>query len=375
MGSSYPTAKLRPLAPDTQGPRPFTLGPAANDNTKGVVRRAPMALVPANDNAPEAVQAVKTARSIVTAITRSLRSNVYGMAAQAALEYGWTVLYPKIFEQPEEVVWSLGGWTGATVWICPGGGTPTRVATTQYGSVAGSNAANCIGNQAVSGSGNNLRRGFWRLTSPGRYSHVRSYHNTAGQSGAGPSYEVIPPRPAQSPVYGLVPMALPRPAPVYRPRTTERIESDSAGPAPAPRPSAGARPRPPGRGTKEVKMTLTIGGLPGKLIGNAGETIDFIEALHDALPKDCQAKAKRRTGIYGYGRPRKANPEWMASTPYEKAIAIYNCINRIDVSQAIINLITNQVEDYLIGKVGKAAGKAARKQGTRPVSAQFGPAL
>ena len=104
--------------------------------------------------------------------------------------------------------------------------------------------------------------------------------------------------------------------------------------------------RPPGPGVKERKVKSNAPGLLlmlQKIAHTATEAIDFIDALHDALPKRFQAKGD--------------------ATPQQKAQAVYRHINEIDVELAIRNLIINHITDSVIGRSNAAVKKWATDNG------------
>lgn len=144
---------------------------------------------------------------------------------------------------------------------------------------------------------------------------------------------------------------------------------------------------PPRNEVKKERKGTVKGGLAYGVINWVTEAGDFVDAIHDALPKDCRAKpvhverprsekASYR-GNAGWKKNGNHNGEWGYWRPpndYERALAISNCFDRLDLGQALGNLVKNQIEDFIIGKIGKQVGKASRKSG-RPVGFQAGPAL
>lgn len=142
--------------------------------------------------------------------------------------------------------------------------------------------------------------------------------------------------------------------------------------------------------TKERKGSARFGKFAFGVINWVTETQDVVQALHDALPKDCKAKptfqsrprteqAQFRGGIYSREGAWKANKQYAAGwgnykapTDYEKAAAIAACFERMDMGKAFGNLVENQIEDWAFGKIGKITGKASRKSG-RPIGFQAGP--
>lgn len=107
----------------------------------------------------------------------------------------------------------------------------------------------------------------------------------------------------------------------------------------------------PGRGNKEKKFiaTVPLQHIVARIANGVTETKDFIDAIHDALPKQYQARAPNR------GR-------WVRSEapPQAKAAAIYTHINKIDWKEAWKNVLENQVEDMVIGKSNKAVAKTRK---------------
>lgn len=72
------------------------------------------------------------------------------------------------------------------------------------------------------------------------------------------------------------------------------------------------------------------------------ESIDVIREVHKALPREYQAKRKPLRETKKGERRRKPGPlEW--------AIALWNHWDKVDVEQALINVISNEVEDLVIG--------------------------
>lgn len=109
-------------------------------------------------------------------------------------------------------------------------------------------------------------------------------------------------------------------------------------PNPNPNPGTGA-PRPPmrpGKGEKEKKVKSGLSGLGGYLFGLQSEFNDAVNALYEALPRN----------LRHYGRDRG---------PLAKLKQIYKHINDMDGKRAVANLIANQIEDSVFGKLGKAS--------------------
>lgn len=177
--------------------------------------------------------------------------------------------------------------------------------------------------------------------------------------------------PSEQPQRGPAPKARPRPRPRprFRPRPDgeppplEFVPPPAVDPAPsvdgAPwikpghnasrRPGPKGRPlagghvrRPPGPNEKERK-----GALPGPLAAAmkaafaATEAVDAIDAIYDATGTPAQRKAWE--GKHG-------------STPQSKAAFIYNNAGSIDLSDAAMNLLQNEIGDRIVGGVAGGAG-------------------
>lgn len=107
---------------------------------------------------------------------------------------------------------------------------------------------------------------------------------------------------------------------------------------------------PPSKNTYESKVTIPKGlklvpkkGLIRKLrdIGyGATEFNDFVDCVHDALPPELQA-------------------EW-GSTPQSKLEAIWNGRESLDYALVIKNLISNEIEDRIVGKLQGVAARGQR---------------
>lgn len=166
--------------------------------------------------------------------------------------------------------------------------------------------------------------------------------------------------------------AMPKPLPRQGNRPTERTEIPTDG-NPITRRRATHRSKPPEKGTKE-KKTIARGGLPGEILGWVTEAGDFVDALHDALPKWDQAGG---TWVPKQGEGRH-NGYWLKPSLEKKARAVWNHWDAIDPAKALENLALNQLEDMALGKLGKAAQKASKgwlDQLGRPVGFGTGPTL
>jgi len=111
------------------------------------------------------------------------------------------------------------------------------------------------------------------------------------------------------------------------------------------------RSKPPKR-ENEVKHKLPTSAIKIlKAVSAVTEAIDFVDALYKALPSEY--------------RPRYRNTmhEKRVTTPTERMEAVIKNAEKIDIYDAIDNLVENQIEDYVFGKVGQAAGEASKQVG------------
>lgn len=177
--------------------------------------------------------------------------------------------------------------------------------------------------------------------------------------------------------------AVPRPAPDPGPAaTTKSVRPDrEAGPAPtrAPRAERATQvrvnpqglpvlerdDRPPGRhlyGRKRERKVSAWHPLIVSMIDKATETADFIDALWNALPPECQsAKA------YSIGRSHRGD-RTISVKRYEpsasgKLADLAACWDHLDVEEAIQNLVANGLEDALHGRLSGAVSRGAARSG------------
>lgn len=121
-------------------------------------------------------------------------------------------------------------------------------------------------------------------------------------------------------------------------------------------------PAPPGPGTKEKKLAIRLGGVKGgdtagRVFGIATELIDFIEALYEAVPEALRPKGPKRF------------ISWK-----KKLETVWKHVDDIDWNVAFDNLVKNELEDRLIGTLGKGGKRLAQKTG-RNAGFTLGPAL
>lgn len=162
-----------------------------------------------------------------------------------------------------------------------------------------------------------------------------------------------------------VPVVAPKPQPGRQEPNPELdpVEQPHKGPRPAARPGRliqfsnrampGARkatnpnrgfPKPPGRLTKETKMTgnLKWGRLVFQIFNQVTEVGDVVESFYDALPKPW--KIKRGTSPF----------EGKLGATKRKAWQVWKHFDQMDVTEAFKNLVINEIEDQIIGRmIGK----------------------
>lgn len=113
---------------------------------------------------------------------------------------------------------------------------------------------------------------------------------------------------------------------------------------------------PPGRGVKERKWIAAVASSSplGRIVNGVTEGADLVEAFYGALPdylKGCR-------------------------TLQCKLAALYEHWDKVNMLQAIANIVANQVEDRIIGGVGSHLGRANRNNGlNRPFGMGIGPAI
>lgn len=133
------------------------------------------------------------------------------------------------------------------------------------------------------------------------------------------------------------------------------------------------RPRArPKKNEKERKVTIRDYVVVDRAIGAVTEGLDFVSALYKALPERDKFKLVTRNGVTYRVRIRSFK---------DKAAAVYQHLEDVDVGKAIGYLAYNELQDRLFGRVGRSLGHARRygfEQGYTPggpFGYQTGPAL
>lgn len=157
---------------------------------------------------------------------------------------------------------------------------------------------------------------------------------------------IVIPSPAVNPDGTFVPGMIDDP----RKRRRERPRPDQK-----PEPSPLARPR---ENVKERKARsssswlLAAFRIAQKGMRELTEAGDAIDAVYEALPKWLQRYLKKQNG------GKNLNP-------YQKAMAVWSNLDRVDLNDAVVNLVYNQIEDYVIGKGFKSVQDAANRLGIK----------
>lgn len=110
-------------------------------------------------------------------------------------------------------------------------------------------------------------------------------------------------------------------------------------------------PRGPRRNERKGMLALDKKSLGLRVFSDMTEAFDVISAIYEAIPEDVRGKRRR--------------------SPTNKVAFIFTHWRDVDVENAIVNLIKNEIEDRLIGAAGKQLSKFAREQGL-PHGVQMG---
>lgn len=190
-----------------------------------------------------------------------------------------------------------------------------------------------------------------------------------------------------NPVYGVA--ALPHPAlrPNFRPYP-DKVGFEGPAPQPRVRPQPWVNPwptpdlppfprhrpgptrpsRPPPR-TKERKSTLTVTGTPvGWALNVVTESLDVLNCAYKSMPKSKQIPPRWDPSRHG------GQGGWRRASPQQIAMHVYANAAHISVANFVRCLMENQVEDYLIGKIGQLT-RSANQRSAQFAGFAFGPAL
>lgn len=93
-----------------------------------------------------------------------------------------------------------------------------------------------------------------------------------------------------------------------------------------------------------------------RIFEEAFEAVDYIDAIYEALPQHIRKFLER-------GKPRL--------NPAQKMAAIHNHYQVLDLKEVIVNLMLNEFEDFIFGRLGRASQLSAQRLGLS-VGPQFG---
>lgn len=204
------------------------------------------------------------------------------------------------------------------------------------------------------------------LTGLGVQTHLRSFTRPVGNvQRPGPQIDPAP-RPWYPPQFippgDPVPVAkTPLKMPDWPTPEGSKSGQPAAQPQRAPAPAGNRTPAQtnvsrPGRRVRERKGRLRRGlAAVVNIAFIATEVIDAVDSIYDALPKKLRSDLRRDRILSG---ERIGN-----LPPHEKAAAIWEYWDQIDIGQAILNLAQNQIEDYFVGRLTGGADQFLRTIG------------
>ena len=129
-------------------------------------------------------------------------------------------------------------------------------------------------------------------------------------------------------------------------------------------------PPPPGTKEKKFKANRSVAVL-FQIASAVTETSDFVDALYWALPRRDQKKFELAYVRRHDGRGPRLQ---------DRALYVYRHLDEVDGSKFLHNLVVNEVQDRVIGRLSRSAQMAFQRAMEdvgfqRPVGLQFGPAL
>lgn len=145
---------------------------------------------------------------------------------------------------------------------------------------------------------------------------------------------------------------------IERLRNNPRETEYRPGERPINRPLNPSPPSPPRKGEKERKVR-SMGAQIFRVLDGISEGADVIDAIYEALPDKVKKKWKKKfrptntLGLDAAGQYGIANADW-------KLQAIWHNMDKLDVIEAIKNVVANEVEDKVLGRLHRA------RDATRP---------
>lgn len=361
LSNRYPASQRGNIPVGQSRPRPLprSFPKPDNDNTPGTRKPRPL---PDNDNVPGKRPPLRG--SLLPRVMRGLlRSSVLGVASIEATDWiirnsilgrliglqywtqngDWTVdkkCWPRTGSR-----WVVGSYTGS----CPFFATVASPYPSPEALLAANPTATRIHVLAPN------------LTNPAR-SDSDTYFKRAVISNPLPAPDLEPrwmpldvPWPENLPLPEVEtwPVGVPypiRPPPV-RPAAVSGGNStrDSSSPGTRPKKDTGFDPFPrrPRKGEKERKIRgQGLLKIFGAGLSNYSEVGDFIDCIWDALPEQYQTPAKRAgEAIHRNSRVHLG----------DKMMDLYENLDKVDFGEAVKNLVLNQIEDAVVGRlIGRA---------------------
>ena len=124
----------------------------------------------------------------------------------------------------------------------------------------------------------------------------------------------------------------------------------------------------PGRSVKERKAKIPKWlALMAHAAWESTEIVDLIDEIFKALPPEVQATAPR-TAITS---PTAWKPGIRYTGPLDKLRHIYNNLDRLDIEQAVLNVIMNQIEDAIWGRFFGKADQGWKRAGVNGYGVLF----
>lgn len=152
----------------------------------------------------------------------------------------------------------------------------------------------------------------------------------------------------------------PRPEPGAAPAPRARLVARPGQPL-ARMPLAPRNPRPPSRGEKEKKVRTRGGVALFRFLDFVSETSDVIDAFWQALPDDTRKKWKcdkpLKGGIVGSNAVSGGGSQYGIAGAECKLEALWHNWHKLDAVKAVGNLLTNEIEDRILGRAYAAADK------------------
>lgn len=137
--------------------------------------------------------------------------------------------------------------------------------------------------------------------------------------------------------------------------------------------------KPPPANVKERKAKLSKHGVDiMRIVGVTTEALDVLDCLHEALPTKYWAKGVKldKPSVSPFAKNYFGKGEYRAPSPQEKARAVLDNIDKVDMVKFGTCVLQEQLEDFVIGKTSKKVRENTRRHNpNRPFGWLVGPAL